>query len=106
MMQMLPKYGSKRKIPKTTIGEILERARAAAAVADPRRSIPCRLGLPRRPLSAGEDDISFAFISVEGALKRPITCDGKDKKVPKERQKDKTTMNRTQKTSRQPPVNF
>ena len=47
----------------------------AAAVADPRRSIPCRLGLPRRPLSAGEDDISFAFISTEGALRRPMTCD-------------------------------
>ena len=68
-----PKNGSKGKIRKTTIGEILERA---AAVADPRRSIPCRLGLPRRPLSAGEDDISFAFISTEGALRRPMTCDG------------------------------
>ena len=67
-----PKNGSKGKIRKTTIGEILERA---AAVADPRRSIPCRLGLPRRPLSAGEDDISFAFISTEGALRRPMTCD-------------------------------
>ena len=67
------KNDSKGKIRKTTIGEILERA---AAVADPRRSIPCRLGLPRRPLSAGEDDISFAFISTEGALRRPMTCDG------------------------------
>ena len=65
------KNGSKGIIPKTTIGEILERARAAAAVADPRRSIPYRLGLPRRPLSAGEDDIFLLL----GALRRPMTCD-------------------------------
>ena len=82
------KNGSKRKIPNTTIGEILERA---AAVADPSWSIPCRLGLPRRPLSAGEDDI-FLLLKTK-RQKEKKTKRQKNKKTKRQKTKKKQTDN-------------
>ena len=79
---------SKGKKPKTKIGEILERA---AAVADPRRSIPCRLGLPRRPLSAGEDDI-FLLLKTK-RQKEKKTKRQKNKKTKRQKTKKKQTDN-------------